>query len=108
MFLARIAETILRNYTVLARLIAECLEIKLVTAVNQICRFASTMKTKFDRKLTVACHRHPTEKLLSSSERKWNLLVLVDPSLLHQTFLLGLPRITALSSRGRGYSLIRA
>ena len=36
MFLARIAEIILRNYTVLARLIAECLEIKLVPAVNQI------------------------------------------------------------------------
>ena len=61
MFLARIAEIILRNYTVLARLIAECLEIKLVSAVNQICRFAATMKTKFVRKLTVACHRHPTE-----------------------------------------------
>ena len=47
MFLARIAEIILRNYTVLARLIAECLEIKLVSAVNQICRFAATMKKKF-------------------------------------------------------------
>ena len=34
MFLVRIAEIILRNYTVLARLIAECLEIKLVSAVN--------------------------------------------------------------------------
>ena len=61
MFLARIAEIILRNYTVLARLIAECLEIKLVSAVNQICRFAATMKKKFVPKLTVACHRHPTE-----------------------------------------------
>ena len=61
MFLARIAEIILRNYTVLARLIAECLEIKLVSAVNQICRFAVTVKKKFVRKLTVACHRHPTE-----------------------------------------------
>ena len=48
--------------TVFARLIAECLEIKIVSAVNQICRFASTMKKKFTRKLTVACHRHPTEK----------------------------------------------
>ena len=48
--------------TVLARLIADCLEIKIVSAVNQICRFASTMKKKFTRKLTVACHRHPTEK----------------------------------------------
>ena len=48
MFLARIAEIILRNYTVFARLIGECLEIKLVSAVNQICRFASTMKKKFD------------------------------------------------------------
>ena len=47
--------------TVLARLIAECLEIKIVSAVNQICRFASTMKKKFDRKFTAACHRHPTE-----------------------------------------------
>ena len=46
---------------VLARLIAECLEIKIVSAVNQICRFASTMKKKFTRKLTVACHRRPTE-----------------------------------------------
>ena len=46
--------------TVLAR-IAECLEIKIVSAVNQICFFASTMKKKFTRQLTVACHRHPTE-----------------------------------------------
>ena len=61
MFLARISEIILRNYTVLARLIAECLEIKLVSAVNQICRFAATMKKKFVRKLTVACHRHPSK-----------------------------------------------
>ena len=44
--------------TVLARLIAECLEIKIVSAVNQICRFVS----KFIRKLTVACNRHPMEK----------------------------------------------
>ena len=41
--LARIAEIILRNYTVLATLIAECLEIKLISAVNQICRFAATI-----------------------------------------------------------------
>ena len=61
MFPARIEKIILRNYTVLVRLIAECLEIKLVSAVNQICRFASPMKKKFDLKLTVACHRHPTE-----------------------------------------------
>ena len=45
--------------TVLARLIAECLEIKIVSAVNQICRFASTMKKKFTRKLNVAWHRRP-------------------------------------------------
>ena len=48
--------------TVLARLIAEYLEIEIVSAVNQICRFAWTMKKKFDRKLTVTSHRHPTEK----------------------------------------------
>ena len=47
MFLARIAEIILRNYTVLARLIAECLEMKLVSAVNQIYCFAAMMKKKF-------------------------------------------------------------
>ena len=59
MFLARIAENILRNCTVLAILIAECLEIKLVSAVNQICRFPVTMKKKFVRNLTVACHGIP-------------------------------------------------
>ena len=45
-----------------SRRIAECLEIKIVSAVNQICRFASTKKKKKAyRKLTVACQRHPTE-----------------------------------------------
>ena len=33
---------------------------------------------------------------LSSSVSKWNLLVLVDPSPLHHTFLLGPARFTAL------------
>ena len=36
-------------------------EIKIASAVNQICRFASTVKMKSNRNLTVACHRHPTE-----------------------------------------------
>ena len=31
------------------RSIAECLEIKIVSAVNQICRFASTMKKEIQR-----------------------------------------------------------
>ena len=56
--------------TVFARLIAECLEIKIVSAVNQICRFASTMKKKFTRKLTVACHRHPTELPISKHRER--------------------------------------
>ena len=41
----------------------------------------------------VACNFFRT---LSSSVSKWNLLVLVDPSLLHHTFLLGPARFTAL------------
>ena len=48
-----------------SRMIAECLEIRIVSAVNQICRIASTMKKKFTRKPTVSCHRHPTEKISS-------------------------------------------
>ena len=52
--------------TVLARLIAECLEIKIVSAVNQICRFASTMKkaTGIPRNKTLQCSAsiHETTK----------------------------------------------
>ena len=52
--------------TVLARLIAECLEIKIVSAVNQICRFASTMKkaTVIPRNKTLQCSasNHETTK----------------------------------------------
>ena len=44
-----------------SRRVVECLEIKIVSAVNQICHFASTKKKKPNWKLTVACHRHPTE-----------------------------------------------
>ena len=39
------------------RAIAECLEMKIASAVNQICRFASTKST---RNLTVVCHRNKT------------------------------------------------
>ena len=44
------------------RAITECLEIKMASAVNQICRFGLT---KSSRNLTVACHRHPTEQGLN-------------------------------------------
>ena len=64
MFLARIVDC--SEITVLAR-IAECLELKIVSAVTWISLsikfvvFASTMKKKHARNLTVASHRHPTE-----------------------------------------------
>ena len=75
-FLARIAEfslpesqnfpcqnrTILENNSPIeTRRIAKCSEIKIVSAVNQICHFGWTKKKKSCRKLTVVCHRHPTE-----------------------------------------------
>ena len=50
--------------TVLAR-IAESCDRRMfgkTSAVNQICRFTAT---KSSRKITVACHRHPTELLFS-------------------------------------------
>ena len=60
--LARITGIILGNYSPCQnRAITECLEIKIASAVNQICRFALT---KSSRNLTVACHRHPTEKMI--------------------------------------------
>ena len=34
---------------------------KISVSANQICCFASTMKNKVNRNLTIACHRHPTE-----------------------------------------------
>ena len=54
--LARIAESRNRKQNAV-------LEIKIASAVNQICRFAST---KSSRIVTVACHRHSTE--LSNSQ----------------------------------------
>ena len=69
--LGRIAECL--EFTVLAR-IAECLEIKnsfscfVDFIVNQICRFTSTMKKKNSRNLTMAYHRHPTEKDMEEEE----------------------------------------
>ena len=53
MFLARIAEIILRNYTV-RRMFGN----EIVSAVNQICRFASTNP---HRTLPWLPYRHPTE-----------------------------------------------
>ena len=44
------------------RAITECLEIKMASAVNLICRFGLT---KSSRNLTVAYHRHPTEQGLN-------------------------------------------
>ena len=86
--LARIAECSLPeshnasgNYSPCeSRRIAECLEIKIVSAVNQICRFASTKKKKPYRKLTVACHRHPTEWSSESSDCSHWSCCLAKPS----------------------------
>ena len=51
--------------TVLAqnRAIAECLEIKIASVVNQICRFST-------RNLTVCCHRHPIELYIGETGQR--------------------------------------
>lgn len=38
---------------------------KKISVINQVCRFASTMKKKCSRNLTVAHHRHPPELALT-------------------------------------------
>ena len=72
----------LLEITVLAR-VAECLEIKIDSAVNQICRFASTKKTetlpKTYRGLPQASHGKNTG--LPSPKFHSNLLLFIVPVL---------------------------
>ena len=60
LFLARIAEIMLGNYSP-CQTDRNWSYFYFQTFSQPILPFASTMKKRFTRKLTVACHRHPTE-----------------------------------------------